>query len=109
MFGGSGDALREFLYVDDLIEACAYLETCPDVLGPINIGCRQEVSIRDLAEEVKDVVGYSGNVRFDNSKPDGMPIKRVDTSRMDQLGWQSKVSLRDGLERTYEWFLQSQK
>ncbi len=106
---GSGDALREFLYVDDLIEACAYLETYPEVLGPINVGSHQAVSIRELVEEVKDVVGYSGNVRFDNSKPDGMPIKRIDTSRMDQLGWQPKVSLRDGLERTYAWFLQSQQ
>ena len=106
---GSGKALREFLYVDDLIEACEYLDTSPEVLGPINVGSRQEVSIRELVEEVKDVVGYSGNVRFDNSKPDGMPIKRVDTSRMDQLGWQPKVSLRDGLERTYAWFLQSQQ
>ena len=106
---GSGKPVREFLYVDDLIEACEYLDTYPEVLGPINVGSRQEVSIRELVEEVKDVVGYSGNVRFDNSKPDGMPIKRVDTSRMDQLGWQSKISLRDGLERTYAWFLQSQK
>jgi GDP-L-fucose synthase len=106
---GSGKALREFLYVDDLVEACEYLDTSPEVLGPINVGSRQEVSIRELVEEVKDVVGYSGNVRFDNSKPDGMPIKRVDTSRMDQLGWQSKTSLRDGLERTYAWFLQSQQ
>ena len=106
---GSGKALREFLYVDDLIEACEYLDTYPEVLGPINVGSRQEVSIRELVEEVKDVVGYSGNVRFDNSKPDGMPIKRVDTSCMDQLGWQSKISLRDGLERTYAWFLQSQQ
>jgi GDP-L-fucose synthase len=97
----SGNALREFLYADDLIEACAYLDTYPEVLGPINIGSRQEVSIRELVEEVKDVVGYSGNVRFDNSRPDGIPIKRVDTSRMAQLGWQLNVSLRDGLERTY--------
>ena len=86
---GSGEAQREFLYVDDLVEACLFLEDFPEVFGPINIGSRQEVSIRELAEAVREVVGYSGELNFDRSKPDGMLLKKVNTSKLDQLGWQS--------------------
>ena len=103
---GSGQAQREFLFVDDLVEACLFLEDFPDVLGPINIGSSQEVSIRELAETVCEVVGYSGELNFDRSKPDGMPLKKVDTSKLDQLGWRPNTSLRGGLEKTYAWNLQ---
>ena len=103
---GSGQAQREFLFVDDLVEACLFLEDFPDVLGPINIGSSQEVSIRELAETVCEVVGYSGELNFDRSKPDGMPLKKVDYSKVDQLGWRPNTSLRDGLEKTYAWYLQ---
>lgn len=103
---GSGEAAREFLYVDDLVEACLFLEDFPEVLGPINIGSSQEVTIRELAETVREVVGYSCELNFDRSKPDGMPLKKVDTSKLDQLGWHSTTTLREGLEKTYAWYLQ---
>ena len=79
----------------------------PAVMGPINIGSSQEVSIRELSETLQDVVGYSGKLYFDCNKPDGMPMKKVDTSQMDKLGWQSRISLHDGLEQTYSWYLES--
>ena len=103
---GSGGAQREFLYVDDLVEACIFLEDFPVVLGPIIIGSSQEVTIRELAETVCEVVGYAGELNFDRSKPDGMPLKKVDPSKLDQLGWRSNTSLGDGLEKTYAWYLQ---
>lgn len=97
---GSGQAQREFLYVDDLVEACLFLKDFPELLGPINIGSSQEVTIRELTETVCEVVGYSGELKFDRSKPDGMPLKKVDTNKLDQLGWRSTTSLCDGLEET---------
>ena len=103
---GSGQAQREFLYVDDLVEACLFLEDFPEVLGPINIGSNQEVIIRELAETVCEVVGYAGELIFDRSKPDGMPLKKIDTNKLDQLGWRPTTSLREGLEETYAWYLQ---
>ena len=103
---GSGEAQREFLYVDDLVDACLFLEDFPEVLGPINIGSSQEVTIRELAETVREVVGYSCELYFDRSKPDGMPLKKVDTSKLDQLGWHSTTTLREGLEKTYAWYIQ---
>lgn len=103
---GSGQAQREFLYVDDLVEACLFLEDFPEALGPINIGSSQEVTIRELAETVREIVGYSGELNFDQSKPDGMLLKKVDSSKLDQLGWHSTTTLREGLEKTYAWYLQ---
>ena len=103
---GSGNAKREFLFVDDLVEACRFLGDCPEEQGPINIGSKQEVSIRELAETVREVVDYSGELVFDKSKPAGMPLKKVDTSQLDQLGWHSTTSLQVGLEKTYAWYLQ---
>ena len=103
---GSGKAARAFLYVDDLVEACFFLENFPGVLGPINVGSSQEVTIGDLAETLREVVGYSGELNFDRSKPDGMPLKKVDSSKLDQLGWRSTTSLREGLVQTYAWYLQ---
>ena len=102
----SGNAKREFLFVDDLVEACRFLGDFPEEQGPINIGSKQEVSIRELAETVREVVDYSGELVFDKSKPDGMPLKKVDTSQLDQLGWHSTTSLQAGLEKTYMWYLQ---
>ena len=93
---GNGQAQREFLYVDDLVEAYLFLEDYPEVLGPIIIGSSREVTIKELADTIREVVEYSGKLKFDQSKPDGMPLKKVDTSKLDQLGWQSTTSLRDG-------------
>ena len=106
---GSGEARRDFLFVDDLVEAFDFLEQHPKVLGPINIGTPREVSIRQLVDLLREVIDFSGAIHFDHSKPDGMPFKKVDTHQLDKLGWRSGTSLRDGLEKTYEWFLYSKQ
>jgi GDP-L-fucose synthase len=98
---GSGTPRREFLYVDDLADACVFLaETKYD--GPlINIGAGEDVTIRELAESVMHVVGFSGRIRFDSSKPDGTPRKLLDVSRLSTLGWRARTSLRDGIAMAY--------
>lgn len=99
---GSGTPKREFLYVDDLADACVHLaEHGYD--GPlVNIGTGTDVTIRELAESVMDVVGFKGRIVFDSSKPDGTPRKLLDVSRLASLGWRAKTSLQDGLRLTYE-------
>jgi GDP-L-fucose synthase len=102
---GTGKALREFLYVDDLAEACLFLmEHYEDPL-PINVGVGKDISIADLAELIGEVVGYKGDVRFDRTKPDGTPRKLLDVSRMEALGWQASTGLREGLMMTYDWYV----
>jgi GDP-L-fucose synthase len=98
---GSGTPRREFLYVDDLADACVHLmERCYD--GPlVNIGTGEDVTIRELAETVMDVVGFEGRIVFDASQPDGTPRKWLDVSRLAGLGWRASTGLRDGLRRTY--------
>jgi GDP-L-fucose synthase len=98
---GSGTPRREFLYVDDLADACVHLmERCYD--GPlVNIGTGEDVTIRELAETVMEVVGFQGRIVFDASKPDGTPRKWLDVSRLAGLGWRARVPLADGLRRTY--------
>ena len=102
---GSGNIYREFLYVDDLIDACNYIENNNDFVGPINIGSSQEVTIKELAETLKDVVGYTGKLTYDLNKPEGMPFKKVNSQYLDKLGWKSKTSLYEGLNNTYSWYL----
>ena len=99
---GSGTPRREFMYIDDLADACVFLmESGYD--GPLlNIGTGEDMTIRELAEVVKDVVGFRGDITFDASKPDGTPRKLLDASRLLALGWQPRVSLREGLRLTYE-------
>ena len=105
---GTGRPKREFLYVDDLIDACMYLIS-KDYCGPIvNIGTGQDCSISDLAETIMGVVGYQGDLTYDSSKPDGTPRKWLDVSRLRDLGWQAKTSLREGLAMTYADFLKQQ-
>lgn len=98
---GSGRPLREFLHVDDLADACVFLAKHYDDAEPINIGSGQEVSIRELAELIAEVVGYKGRFVHDRSKPDGTPRKRLDTTKMDQLGWRARIPLRQGIEELY--------
>jgi GDP-L-fucose synthase len=105
---GSGDPLREFLFVDDLADACVFLMENYNSSEIINIGTGVDRSIRDLALIIKDVVGFKGEIRFNPDKPDGMPRKLVDVSRITKLGWKHSVSLRQGLEFTYAWFLENQ-
>jgi GDP-L-fucose synthase len=102
---GSGAPRREFCYVDDCAEACLYLMEEYEDPGIINIGVGKDIPIRELAELVKEVVGYQGDIAYDRSKPDGTPRKWVDASRIFALGWRPKVGLREGIRRTYEWFV----
>ena len=98
---GSGTPRREFLYVDDLADACVHLME-RDYDGPlVNVGTGQDVTIRELAETVMDVVGFDGRIVYDSSKPDGTPRKLLDVGRMTALGWTARTSLRDGIERAY--------
>lgn len=98
---GSGTPRREFLYVDDLADACVHLME-HDYDGPlVNIGCGQDVTIRELAETVMDVVGCKARIVFDSSKPDGTPRKLLDVSRLAALGWRARTPLRDGIARAY--------
>lgn len=104
---GSGAPQREFLHVDDLADACVHLLKTYTGESHVNVGSGQEVTIRGLAELVADVVGYSGEVVFDPTKPDGTPRKLLDTSLMDGLGWRASIGLRRGIADTYASFLQS--
>lgn len=101
---GSGSPLREFLYVDDLADGLLFLMDNYDGTDFVNIGSSKEVSIKELAQTIKDVVGYEGEIIFDTSKPDGTPRKLMDPSKLTQLGWQAQTSLKDGIAKTYDWF-----
>ncbi len=101
---GSGNPMREFLYVDDMAEACLFLMEKEIAGGLFNIGSGEDVTIRELAEIVMDVVGFEGQVVFDRSKPDGTPRKLLNVDRINDLGWKAKTSLRDGIARTYADF-----
>ncbi|HJP58679.1 MAG TPA: GDP-L-fucose synthase [Gemmatimonadaceae bacterium] len=103
---GTGSALREFLHVDDLARASVDLME-QGGSGLYNIGSGEELTIRELANEVARVVGYNGPIEWDSSKPDGTPRKLLDSSKVRGLGWSPSISLRDGLTRTYEWFLEN--
>jgi GDP-L-fucose synthase len=102
---GSGAPLREFLHVDDLARACLVLLESYDQPEPINVGVGKDLSIAELAELVKSVVGYHGALTFDASKPDGTPRKLLDVSRIHELGWKAEIDLRGGIETTYAWFV----
>jgi GDP-L-fucose synthase len=116
---GTGNPKREFLHVDDMAEACAFLMGLsedeyrslvtrhPSLL--FNVGTGKDVTIRELAETVRDVVGFDGDLRFDTDKPDGTPRKLLDVSRLGEFGWRAKIGLRDGIESTYRWFLSHQE
>lgn len=102
---GSGNPQREFLYVDDLAEACIYLMENYDKKETVNIGTGEDLSIRQLATLIGEIVGYTGQIGFDTSKPDGTPRKVMDISRLQSMGWRHSVELSDGLRLTYEDFL----
>lgn len=113
---GSGKPMREFLYVDDLADACVhvmnlateeYRAAVDERLSHINIGVGVDCSIKELAELIARIVGYTGAMRFDTSKPDGTPRKLLDVSLINSLGWQSSISLEQGLQKTYQWYLKN--
>ncbi|MEM7064814.1 MAG: GDP-L-fucose synthase [Cyanobacteria bacterium P01_B01_bin.77] len=101
---GSGLPLREFLYVDDLAEGLLFLMDHYNDIDFINLGSGKEVSIKELASTLKDVIGYEGEIVFDSSKPDGTPRKLMDVSKLSDLGWQAQTSLKEGIAKTYDWF-----
>lgn len=104
---GTGSPKREFLHSDDLGRACIYLLKNYDDEAAINVGVGEDISIRDLAELIRGIVGYEGDVVWDRTKPDGAPRKLLDVSRMTSLGWKPEISLKDGVRSTYEWFVKS--
>lgn len=104
---GTGSPRREFLHVEDLADAAIHLMRTYDKPEIVNVGVGEDVTIRELAELVRDVVGYRGELTFDTTKPDGTPRKLLDVSRLHALGWKAKVSLRQGIEQTYAWFLKN--
>lgn len=102
---GTGTPLREFLHVDDMADASLFLLEHYDGEEIVNIGVGEDIAIAELALIVRDVVGYSGNIEYDASKPDGTPRKLVDVAKINGLGWSAKTDLRSGIEQTYRWFL----
>jgi GDP-L-fucose synthase len=102
---GTGAPRRELLHVDDLAEACLHLLRCYDGEDIVNIGTGTDLTIRELAGVIAEVVGYRGALRFDPSRPDGAPRKLLDVSRMAALGWRARIPLRAGIEQTYRWYL----
>jgi GDP-L-fucose synthase len=101
---GTGKPRREFLHVDDLASACLLLLEKYDSPEIINVGYGEDISIRELAELICDVVGFDGELGWDTSKPDGTPRKLLDVSKLSALGWKPAISLKDGIARTYQWF-----
>ena len=110
---GTGKPRREFLFVDDLADACAFVmgldkarydEAVDPMLSHINVGTGQDVSIGELAETVKTVTGFGGEIRFNTDYPDGTLRKLLDVSKLKAMGWAASTELRDGIETTYEWF-----
>ena len=101
---GTGSAMREWLYVDDLAEACLFLMNNYDSSEIINIGTGKDISIMDLVHLIKKIVGFKGEILWDNTKPDGMPRKLLNVSKLSRLGWRYKVELEEGATMTYEWY-----
>lgn len=115
---GSGSPMREFLYVDDMASACLHVMNLPKEMygehvlpmsSHINVGTGKDCTIRELANTIARAVGYQGDILWDTSKPDGTPRKLLDVSLLKRLGWQYSVELDEGIERTYQWFLQNQE
>ena len=106
---GTGTPRREFLHVDDLADACSFLLERYDSPEVINIGCGQDVTIRELAETVCEVLGFEGRLVFDTTKPDGTPRKLLDVGVLFGMGWRPRIGLRDGIRDAYQWFISSGK
>jgi GDP-L-fucose synthase len=102
---GTGTPRREFLYSDDLADACVFLMNNYEGNEIVNVGVGEDISIKELAEKIKNIVGYQGEIKFDTTKPDGTPRKLVDVSKINALGWKASISLDEGLQKAYQWFL----
>jgi GDP-L-fucose synthase len=105
---GSGQARREFLHVDDLADACVFLMERYDELLHINVGTGVDLTIADLARLIGSIIYPDARITFDSTKPDGMPRKQLDVSRLHALGWRHRIDLRDGIAGAYAWFLENQ-
>jgi GDP-L-fucose synthase len=103
---GTGRPRREFLHVGDMADACVFVMEHYDGDEILNVGTGKDIPIQDLAFLIRDVVGFKGDVRFDPSKPDGTPQKLLDVSRLGALGWKSRIPLREGIEETYQWYVE---
>lgn len=106
---GSGTPMREFLYADDLAEACIFLMDTYSESGFINVGVGEDISIKDLAQLIKQIVGFEGALRYDSSKPDGTPRKLMDVEKLHNLGWKHKIELEEGIQLAYQDFQNKQK
>ena len=104
---GTGKPIREFLYVDDMADACIFLMEKYDGEQHLNIGTGEEISIKHLAEMIKEIVGFKGNVVFNEDMPDGTPRKFISVDKLNNLGWKHKVGLDKGIKLSYEWFLEN--
>ncbi|MEH7327502.1 GDP-L-fucose synthase [Priestia megaterium] len=105
---GTGTPKREFLYSDDLADACVFLMNTYEGNEIVNIGVGEDITIKELGEKIKAVVGYEGDIQFDTSKPDGTPRKLVDVTKLNGLGWKAETALEDGLQKAYQWFLDNE-
>ena len=106
---GTGSPKREFLHVDDMASACVFLMNKESFKDIVNVGYGSDLTVRELAELICRVIGFTGELKFDPSKPDGTPRKLLDISRLQNLGWQPKINLEDGIASTYSWFLENYK
>jgi GDP-L-fucose synthase len=104
---GSGSPKREFLHSDDLSRACIFLLENYDDDVAINVGVGEDISIKELAELIEQVVGFEGEIQWDSSKPDGTPRKLLDVTRLESLGWKAQISLDEGIRKTYQWFIEN--
>ena len=104
---GTGNPLREFLHVNDLAKACIHFMLNYDEKSPVNIGTGKDITISDLAYLIKDIVSYSGEIKWDSTKPDGTPRKLLDVTKAKQSGWESSITLLDGIRMTYDWYVQN--
>ncbi|MEA3450162.1 MAG: GDP-L-fucose synthase [Patescibacteria group bacterium] len=104
---GSGSPMREFLHVDDMTDACVYLMDNYNEQEFVNIGTGEDVTIKKLAETIQRIVGHTGEIKWDSSKPDGTPRKLLDVNKLHSLGWKHRIELEDGIKNTYNWYLKN--
>ena len=104
---GTGNPLREFLHVNDLAKACIHFMLSYNEKSPVNIGTGKDISIHELATEIKKIVGFEGEILWDKNKPDGTPRKLLDVTKAKQSGWESSITLLDGIRMTYDWYVQN--
>ena len=102
---GTGNPIREFLYVDDLSSAIDFIISNEVNNDLLNVGSGEEISIKDLSEKIKKIIDFNGELVFDDSKPDGNPRKLLDSTKIFELGWKPKIKLEEGIDKTYKWFL----